>query len=453
MAKDRTKIYTSEDNIEKHFLSLSNKYFKAIGKDFPSKAIVPISTVISALFILKNFLDSVFASAIFLLLLLSILLIYSLMLSDVEEKTYEFGMLRALGFKKKSLISLLLIQALLFGFSGLVIGLIFSFICNSFIASRIFDFTLEQTNFQLHWSAIIMGFALGIFMPIISNIVPITRALSKTLKDSLDLYHRVINEMTVQVLRLEKLGISFSQFVISITLISTGIITYYFAPLAFVYRNFALFLAIMNMILILMILGFTILASLLQGMFEYLLVKLFILIAKRDKALESVVLKNMSSHKKRNTKTTLMFCIAISFLIFAGAGLKLQTKGIENSMRMSVGADLTVNLSPGEKTGLKEYELRNFLENYKKSNPGNLGSYSFGSFSLSDLPYISESDLSPLSGYPKADADIQGIDEDFPNSIDQKFYLPIEYDNLNYQKLSGGKKNGFQGKKKKKIYN
>jgi len=29
-------------------------------------------------------------------------LIYSLMLSDVEEKTYEFGMLRALGFSTKN---------------------------------------------------------------------------------------------------------------------------------------------------------------------------------------------------------------------------------------------------------------------------------------------------------------------------------------------------------------
>jgi ABC-type antimicrobial peptide transport system permease subunit len=29
------------------------------------------------------------------------------MISDVEEKTYQYGMLRALGFKKKSLIGLI----------------------------------------------------------------------------------------------------------------------------------------------------------------------------------------------------------------------------------------------------------------------------------------------------------------------------------------------------------
>ena len=32
------------------------------------------------------------------------MLIYSLMLSDVEQRTYEFGMLRALGFNTKNII-------------------------------------------------------------------------------------------------------------------------------------------------------------------------------------------------------------------------------------------------------------------------------------------------------------------------------------------------------------
>lgn len=38
------------------------------------------------------------------------LVIYSLLLSNTEEKTYEYGMLRALGLRHKSLIQLLTIQ-------------------------------------------------------------------------------------------------------------------------------------------------------------------------------------------------------------------------------------------------------------------------------------------------------------------------------------------------------
>ena len=63
---------------------------------------------------MENFLDNLVVSATFILLMLSILLIYSLMIGDVEEKTYEFGMLRALGFKKSWLIILLTVEAIIF---------------------------------------------------------------------------------------------------------------------------------------------------------------------------------------------------------------------------------------------------------------------------------------------------------------------------------------------------
>jgi hypothetical protein len=34
------------------------------------------------------------------------------------------------------------------------------------------------------------------------------RALSKTLRDSLDLYHRTVNDIYVNVVKLEKMGVS-----------------------------------------------------------------------------------------------------------------------------------------------------------------------------------------------------------------------------------------------------
>ena len=39
------------------------------------------------------------STVVFFLCILSVQLIYSLMISDVEEKTYQYGMLRALGFR------------------------------------------------------------------------------------------------------------------------------------------------------------------------------------------------------------------------------------------------------------------------------------------------------------------------------------------------------------------
>jgi hypothetical protein len=43
--------------------------------------------------------------------------------------------------------------------------------------------------------ALALGITLGITLPLIANIMPIKRALSKNLRESLDLYHRSVNEL------------------------------------------------------------------------------------------------------------------------------------------------------------------------------------------------------------------------------------------------------------------
>jgi len=56
------------------------------------------------------FLDQIFFAVNGVLVILSVLLIYSLLLSDVEEKTFEYGMLRTLGMQQNVLILLLVLQ-------------------------------------------------------------------------------------------------------------------------------------------------------------------------------------------------------------------------------------------------------------------------------------------------------------------------------------------------------
>jgi hypothetical protein len=61
------------------------------------------------------------------------------------------------------------------------------------------------------------------------------RALSKTLRDSLDLYHRVVDEITVSVVKLEKLGLSIEQMMTAGLLVVMGFVCYYLAPAAFIF--------------------------------------------------------------------------------------------------------------------------------------------------------------------------------------------------------------------------
>lgn len=109
---------------------------------------------------------------------------------------------------------------------------------------------------------------LGLVLPLVSNIAPIQRALSRTLRDSLDVYHQVFSETTVQMIKLENLGLDMWQIGLAIVLIVIGFVVYYLIPLAFTFNNLPLFFGILNGILLGMVLGAAAVASTLQPLLE-----------------------------------------------------------------------------------------------------------------------------------------------------------------------------------------
>jgi hypothetical protein len=50
---------------------------------------------------------------------------------------------------------------------------------------------------------------MGICVPLLANIIPIKEAIGHSLRDSLDIYRKKVNVFTVEMKRLENLGISF----------------------------------------------------------------------------------------------------------------------------------------------------------------------------------------------------------------------------------------------------
>lgn len=109
IVKDKVSLYQDTDSIKLGIINITNQFFINLGINYPAQPQVALSQAITGFILLKNFLDNMVVSATFLLLMLSVLLIYSLMIGDVEEKTYEYGMLRALGFKQSWLIVLLIV--------------------------------------------------------------------------------------------------------------------------------------------------------------------------------------------------------------------------------------------------------------------------------------------------------------------------------------------------------
>ena len=75
--------------------------------------------------VIEFMLNNVLATVIFFVCLLSFILIFSLMQTDVEERKYEFAVLRTLGMRNRSLITLITVQSLFFSIPGIILGFVF----------------------------------------------------------------------------------------------------------------------------------------------------------------------------------------------------------------------------------------------------------------------------------------------------------------------------------------
>ncbi len=96
--------------------------------------------------------------------------------------------------------------------------------------------------------------------------------------------------------------------------ITYGLGVTYFLPLSMLTMNISLILKIFFMILIGMLFGLTLLSLNVQRILEIGMTHVFLALEK--KSMKIMVLKNLTSHKLRNRMTSIIFSLAIGFIIF-----------------------------------------------------------------------------------------------------------------------------------------
>ena len=323
------------------------------------------------------FLKSTLLTIVFFMVLLSVMLIYSLMVSDIDERTYEMAMIRALGLKSKSIVYIILIQSFIFLIPGICAGVCISLIANVLIRTIVFSYTISYTTYFIGTVTLILGILVGFWMPIISNLLTIQKALGKKIRDSLDVFHVGANEVYAKIVKFEDFGLSLFEFALGLTLTSIGIITYYFVPASFLFQKYELFFFAINLILVLMIIGLGFVSFLVLPYLQNFCVYLICWIVKPDRKLRSLILKNMNySHIKRNSKTAILFTICLSFLIFGGSSLLLTGNLILGTIKNIAGCDILV-FNPIKSYRLPETKLREYLNKEQMYGSSNIISYSF----------------------------------------------------------------------------
>ena len=129
----------------------------------------------------------VFDIMLIMFVMISVLLIYSLLMITIETKTFDTGVMRMVGLSGKGFVAMIFTQALMFVIPSILCALVAVVPCLWAIYNQIMKTKLPWSVALLPgWGAFTQGLAIGLLIPTLSAIVPISRALSKSLPDALN---------------------------------------------------------------------------------------------------------------------------------------------------------------------------------------------------------------------------------------------------------------------------
>ena len=118
---------------------------------------------------------------IFILSVQSIVLIYSLMSQSVNQRKFEYGILRMLGVPKVGVVQLIGTQSLYFIIPSIVLGFMLSTLALVYIAGK---FKAELNLNMSIWpsgSSTFAAASIAILIPLISSFLPIKDVLAQSL--------------------------------------------------------------------------------------------------------------------------------------------------------------------------------------------------------------------------------------------------------------------------------
>jgi len=386
---------------------------------YPVNMSLPVLQELSPLRFVQIFLGIILNLILFILFFLSVILIYSLLMISVETKTYELGVIRVLGLNKIGLAVLILTHTLMFVIPAIVLGIILSIPANSYI-SNAFKANIG-TGFDPMPTATGAGNAvlLGFLLPIIASLMPLYTLLTQELSESLDIAHNKSKAVSVKI--------DTNNWTARLTLLVFGVVTvlfgvsiYYILPLALLSMNIALFLGIFLAVLIAFLLGLVLLSLNAQFFIERGIV--FTLFLLERTSMRLLILKNLAAHRLRNRKTTIMYAISLSFIIFLIVNFDMQMNSSLYSALRANGQKLVVNMEYDNPSGLPMTSLLAVLRNH----PDTVSDFAWSSITLDKLCTQADSTLLKNNGklYEYASY-IRAVSPNIFDVLDQQF-LKVE---------------------------
>jgi len=303
-----------------------------------------------------TFLQLVFNLVMLLLFMISVLLIYSLLMLSMESKSFELGVMRMVGLSKVNVMLLIVLQSVLFVIPSIISGFLVSY---GFLqVAKVYAESTLHMDFDAipSLSSVFQALFLSTLIPLCSSIMPIQIVLDRNLNDALDIQRSKTQAVYVEIL--EKKKADYSPMVATgLAFTAYGVTIYYLLPLALMSFN----LNLLSQIIIFIIIGFlfalTLLAFNFQSTVEWVLTNVFLCF--EVKSTRAMVTKNLSSHRKRNQMTSLIYSLALGFLIFLSIASRMQISVSSNEQLMNKGTYFVVEVQQRKQLPVETVE--NFI--------------------------------------------------------------------------------------------
>eukprot|EP01084_Bolivina_argentea_P186264 321107_1 len=250
---------------------------------------------------------------IFVLILLSVGLLYSLLVISVDSKKFMLGILRMLGMSKRSLVYLLISQSLAYSIPAYIIGMILAQIGVIYVSGILGSSGNVTLDTKLSLTAIIIATVVGIGCSLVAAILPIISALQQNLRDVLDIRHSQTKAVKFNINRsMNFITFSWNTMCVCFVLVLFGWFIYYFLPQAFLSGNLSELSIMLFSLMLAMLFGFVLIGINMQHIIERIIVKIILFWEKRP--IPNIVIKNLIAHRIRNRKTAVMYSLSLSFI-------------------------------------------------------------------------------------------------------------------------------------------
>lgn len=136
----------------------------------------------------------------------------------------------------------------------------------------------------------------------------------------------------------------------------------------------------------------------------------------------------MDGHQIRNQKTSIIYTLAIAFLLFAASYFTTLSALIEKALSKAIGSDITVY---GWYTMITEGPVVTYLNSLKVEEGQPVSDYAFTGYSLQSILNLGSRDgdgvtlsVGGIETFPATTINLIGVPDNLFDTLNDEFYVP-----------------------------